>query len=101
MDRRSGPRLSVDLSCRVNIPGLSAFTARVIDISKFGAGVCGGPSLPAGTRGTLHLESAGFALPFAVRDCQDDSLHLMFELDATTSARLGPIIERLVQNRAA
>jgi hypothetical protein len=85
----------------VNIPGLTVYTGRAADISEDGAGVCGGPSSPVGTRGMLHLASVGIALPFSVRSSDKDMLHLIFDLDEATSAKFRAIVERLDRNRAA
>jgi hypothetical protein len=71
------------------------------NISEDGAGIRGGPSLPSGTRATLHLDGVGFALPCTARGSEDDTLRLSFDLDEATSAKFRPIVERLAQSRAA
>ena len=101
LDRRKTERHRVDLRCDFSVPGQSASEARVTDISEHGANVRGGPSLPMGARGMLHIDTAGFALPCVVRAYQDGSLHLMFELDQAMATRFQPVLERLTQGRAA
>jgi methyl-accepting chemotaxis protein len=63
VDRRRVVRHQVDLPCRLSVPGQAVSSAHVIDISEGGASLHGGPSLPLDTRGALHLDSVGFALP--------------------------------------
>jgi methyl-accepting chemotaxis protein len=101
VDRRQAVRHQVDLSCRLTVPGEAACTVRLRDISEAGASVRGGPSLHPGTRATLDVDGAGFAVPCTVRGSDDDTLRLSFELDAATTARFRPIVERLGQSRAA
>ena len=57
--------------------------------------------MPVGTRGTLTIEGVDLVLPFNVRGFEDGGLHLVFELDAATAAKFGPIPERLAAQRAA
>jgi methyl-accepting chemotaxis protein len=101
MDRRKTVRRAVDQACRLTIPGQAACTARIADISEGGASIHGGPLALVGTRGTLHLDSTGIALPFSVRSSDKDMLHLIFDLDAATLAKFRATVERLDQNRAA
>jgi methyl-accepting chemotaxis protein len=101
VDRRTTIRNRVDLPCRLSVPGQAPRTVRVTDISERGAGVCGGPLLPVGTRGVLHIDEVGFALPCAVRASEDDILHMMFEFDEVLAVRFRPFVERFAQKRAA
>ena len=101
VDRRVAKRHQVDLPCRVSVPGQAAFTARVTDISEGGANVREGSSLPPGTRGTLHIDGIGFALPSVVRSSEGDTLHLIFELDEGTANKFRPALERLTLGRDA
>ena len=101
VDRRKAIRHQIDLPCRLNVHGHAAYTARVTDISEGGASIRDGPSLPAGTRAELALDGIGFMLPCVIRAGSDDSLHLMFELDATTRVKFQPVLERPAQRRAA
>jgi methyl-accepting chemotaxis protein len=100
VDRRKAVRHEVDLPCRLSVPGQDVRAARINDISEAGARIEGGPSLHKGTRGTLHLDNGAFALPFTVRG-SEDGLHLEFELDEATTARLRSNIERLAHSHAA
>jgi len=101
VDRRRAIRHQVDLPCRLSLPGQAPCTARVTDISEGGASVRGGPSLHPGTHGALHLDGVGFALPCSVHSSEDDTLHLVFELDETARAKFQPILELFARSRAA
>jgi methyl-accepting chemotaxis protein len=101
VDRRHDARVQVDVPCRLNVSGQAPSTGRVFDISENGASVHGAPLLNRGARGTLQLEGIGSVLPYIVRDSEDDTLHLAFELDDATRAKLKPFIERFAQGRAA
>ena len=94
MDRRHERRFPEDLNCRVTIAGHSS-PAHVADLSEHGAYVRNGPSVSVGARGTLAMDSVGFALPFSVRAVEDGVLHLAFELDEATAARFRAIPEQL------
>ena len=94
VDRRHDRRFPENLACRISIAGRSS-TAHVADLSEHGAFVLDGPSAPTGTRGTLTLDSVGFALPFIVRSVDANGSHLAFELDEATAAKFRPMPERL------
>jgi uncharacterized protein YoxC len=100
VDRRADQRHDLDVQCRLQVSGVT-HTARVIDLSDGGAHVVGGPGLAIGSRGTLGLEGAGFALPFSVRSSDGGSLRLEFALDAATAALFHGVPERLARRRAA
>ncbi len=100
VDRRQNARYPEDLPCRLSIGGQSS-TARIADLSMHGAYICSGPIVPAGTRGTLTVDSIGFPLQFTIRATENDGLHLMFELDDATAARFAPILKKLSLPRAA
>jgi hypothetical protein len=100
VDRRATERLDLDVSCRLQASGMS-HTARVIDLSDGGAHVVGGPALAIGSRGTLGLDGAGFALPFRVRSSDGGSLRLEFDLDGATKALFRGMPERLARRPAA
>jgi CheY-like chemotaxis protein len=99
LDRRASVRFRVNLPCRISVPGQAAWDARVIDFSEGGARVRSGLSLPYGARGSLYVDGVDIALPFVVRGA-DDGLHLMFELDAATTARLKPVVGQLGQGHS-
>jgi methyl-accepting chemotaxis protein len=101
VDRRKDVRHQVELPCRLSVSGQPPCSAHITNISEGGAAVRGGPSLSAGTRGTLHLDSLGSALSFTVRSSQDDTLRVTFELDAAAATKFRPLLERLAQSRAA
>jgi methyl-accepting chemotaxis protein len=100
VDRRIERRFPGHVTCRISIAGRSS-AARVADLSQHGAFILDGPSAPTGTRGTLTIDSVGFALPFSVRSVEDNGLHLEFELDEATAAKFRPIPERLSRNEKA
>jgi methyl-accepting chemotaxis protein len=100
-DRRKAIRHQVDLPCRLTVAGRDTCTARVTDLSGGGASVRGGPSLHLGARAALHLDGVGFELSCTVRNCENETLNLAFELDEATAARFRPIVERLALRRAA
>ena len=89
LERRSAVRYDVDMPCRVEFPGVAACPARVTDISAGGASVRGGPQVPDGTHGMLHLLDAGLALPCSVRSRDENMLHLMFSADDPAAGELG------------
>jgi methyl-accepting chemotaxis protein len=100
VDRRDATRYEVNVACRVTASGRS-FDAYIADLSDSGARVRGAPVLPAGSRGTLDIETVGFPLPFNVKQSGGDSLHVAFELNAATAARFSGMPARLAQPRAA
>jgi methyl-accepting chemotaxis protein len=91
-NRRRSPRHPVDLPCQLGLPGQGTQTARVRDISEHGACIRGGPLLSMGDRGTLHISGFGFPVPFTVRSCLDDELHVAFTLDAAAATRLAEVV---------
>jgi methyl-accepting chemotaxis protein len=101
VDRRRVVRHQVDLPCRLSVPGQAVSSAHVIDISEGGASLRGGPSLPLDTRGALHLDGVGFALPFNVRSREGSTLRVKFELDEATVMKFRPVVEKLADTRAA
>ena len=87
VDRRAGQRREIDQPCRLTIDG-QTHSGQLVDLSDGGAHVRGAPVLRVGSHGILEIDRVGFPLPFIVRPTEDDSLHLAFELDAATAARL-------------
>jgi methyl-accepting chemotaxis protein len=88
VDRRKSIRHAVALPCRITIPGQAALTGNVTDLSETGAAIRDVPPLPVGSRGTLGLDAIGVPLPFTVRSSAGGVLHVSFELDAGTAAKL-------------
>ena len=95
VDRRKSRRYELDLPCRVGIPGQAARAANISDLSETGAAIRDAPPLPVGSRGTLGLDAIGMPLPFTVRSSAGGVLHVAFELDAPTAAKLKGVPERL------
>ena len=100
MDRRHDRRYPEDVACRLTIGGLS-YPARITDLSEHGANVRGGPTVPVGTSGSLAADGIGFPLPFSVRGADDSGLHLAFDLDEATAAKLRAMAETLTTRSAA
>jgi len=100
VDRRAVTRYEVDQPCRLTEGGRTHDT-RVANLSDFGAEVHGGPKLTAGARGVLHIDGVNAALPFTVRQSDDDAIRMQFELDAETAKSFAGTAERLYQRRAA
>jgi hypothetical protein len=94
VDRRHAHRYPVDLSASLVVSGRPVSSVRVTDLSEGGARVHGGPPLPEGMRGTLRFDKEDLAVPFTARAGEDHDLHLMFQPDAVTAARLAPLIKR-------
>jgi methyl-accepting chemotaxis protein len=99
MDRRHERRFPEHLTCHsplrvIHRPHMSPTCRSMAPISAM-------PSVPAGTRGTLRIDSVDFALPFSVQAVEADALHLTFELDAATAARFRLVRERLARRDAA
>jgi methyl-accepting chemotaxis protein len=101
VNRRQMIRFAMTLPCRLTTPAQGTRTARITDLSESGARVEGGPLLNAGQRGTLAADGIDFPLPFIVRSADNDALHLSFELDTGTAARLRQVPERLGRSLAA
>jgi methyl-accepting chemotaxis protein len=101
VDRRQAARYDVDMPCQVRVSGQGASPARVVQISEGGAAIRGAPSLPPGARATVRLDSNGLALPCTVRASEDNTLYVMFELDAATNAQFKSSLERLARRQAA
>jgi methyl-accepting chemotaxis protein len=93
--RRQSRRYGVDVACRITLPGRGTQDGHLIELSEGGASVTDASLLSSGDRGALRVEAFGQPLPFVVRDVQDGSLRLIFELDAATAEQFGPIPERL------
>ncbi len=101
VNRRRSERQLVDLPCQLSVPGQATLAARMTDLSEHGACFHGGPSLPAGASGTLAVDAFGFPVPFTVRSCLGDELHVGFALDAAATGKLAAFISRLAQRRLA
>lgn len=97
VDRRESIRLPVDLQCSVHLPGQPTYTARVNDISEGGAFIRGVAGLRPGAGGSLGLEALDCPLPFTVRSCLDDDLHVGFQLDEPALATLRTFLRRAAQ----
>jgi methyl-accepting chemotaxis protein len=101
VDRRGGPRYSVDIACRVTMTGQAERTARVVDLSQGGARIEGAGSVPVGSSGTLALDGTETGLPFTVRDNSGGGLGVAFEPGPLAAATLRPVLERLTPRLAA
>ena len=100
VDRRTSGRSPVGMSCRLDVAG-GTYQAQASDLSEGGACLSGGPALGIGDRGTLQLDGVSSALPFAVRDQADGTLHVAFDLTAAQSSALRSVLGRVGQRTAA
>ncbi len=100
LDRRHESRYPQDLTCRIDLADRS-FEGHLDDLSEHGACVRGQETVPVGTRGTLTLLKLNVALPFSVRAVDAGILHLAFELDSATAAKLRAIVDNLALKSAA
>jgi methyl-accepting chemotaxis protein len=100
VNRRASERHPIDLPCRIRAGGETR-DARVVDLSRGGAHVLGGPSMRVGERGTLDIQGVGTALTFVVRSAGGGALHVELDLDAAAEARLRPFVEQLARRAAA
>jgi hypothetical protein len=100
-DRRTHPRYTCDLRCKLSAPGHDSCSASLANISRDGAAVKGGPPLEAGTRGTLEPDAFGLALPFVVQENAGDTMRLRFDLDPAKADRLQQALDRLALRPAA
>jgi methyl-accepting chemotaxis protein len=92
VDRRQSQRHVLDVACTVEI-GQGRETGTLHDISAGGAQVAGVADRAAGTRGRLQFSGCARPLPFVVRSCEHQRLHLAFNLDANEA---GALAEALV-----
>jgi methyl-accepting chemotaxis protein len=100
VDRRLNERFAVNLPCRLTADG-QTYSAHIVDLSDTGAQLHGTPPLQAGCRGVLAVEGVGFPLPFVVKQSDEDSLHVAFELDEAAAAEFGGMPARLARRLAA
>ncbi|MBK8175776.1 MAG: HAMP domain-containing protein [Rhodospirillales bacterium] len=94
VDRRSNARIPVALSCAIEAAG-GRHSGEVINISCGGAEITGVPLLAAGQRGTLHIGGMPQALPFDVKACKHEHLHIAFHLTDAESQELSGFLARL------
>jgi methyl-accepting chemotaxis protein len=100
VDRRLNERFSVNLSCRMTVDG-QIHAASVVDWSDTGAQIRDAPATHTGTRGTIDVDGVGFALPFIVKNTEDDSLRVAFVLTKAEAIRFDGLPARLAGQRAA
>jgi methyl-accepting chemotaxis protein len=81
VDRRMFQRHDVDLTCRLELPGLGPVDARVSDVSEGGARLTGAAGLTPGTRGTLRMAGLATPLAFTVRGTEGAATRVTFTLD--------------------
>jgi hypothetical protein len=75
--------------------------AIVANLSVHGAFVRNAPPAPVGAKGTLTMHGLGLALSFSVRATENDTMHLAFELDEASAARVQSLIGQVPGRRAA
>jgi chromosome segregation ATPase len=101
VDRRLTTRYSLNLPCRITAASIGTRSAHVTNISEGGVSVVGAPALPIGSRGTLESDRIGMKLPFAVREWENDTLHLAFEMAQADVPKFVRILGQLDLQRAA
>jgi len=101
VERRNSTRFETDLPGRVSVAGQPGQSVTVSNLSQGGAALRNAPDCPVGSRGLLHLDIFGSALPFVVKAGGDGFLHIAFEADAAATARLETLLARMNQRRAA
>ena len=101
VNRRDSPRYPVDLPCRVSAAG-AVQVARLIDLSETGAQISVTTSLALESRGTVSLDGVAVALPFVIRDSDNQGrLHVEFEPTEPARSAVSQLLERSQQSRAA
>ena len=101
VDRRGPPRRQVDLPCRLTMPGHAVCAARISNLSAGGATLHGGYAVPPQSIGSIVVDGVGIAIPFTVRACEDDAMHVAFALDTAAAAEVEQIADRFTSDRAA
>jgi methyl-accepting chemotaxis protein len=101
VNRRQHQRYATDLACRVAFAGGAARGMYLADVCAGGAAIRGAPAMSAGARGTVDVERIGMVLPFVVRSADASTMHVAFEVDAATTARLSGLLERMALAKAA
>jgi methyl-accepting chemotaxis protein len=103
VNRRTAPRYTVNLPCRVTAAGGGTIAAIVEELSEGGATIKGETALSVGGRGTLDVDRLAVALPFLVRGTSANAraVHVVFELDAATARRVAQFLEEAAPQRAA
>ena len=101
VDRRRANRFAIDRPCRVTLPHLGRFAARVMDMSEGGAFLTGAPELRPGAAGVLELDGVGFPLPFRVLGQDNEGTHVTLMFDEAAAAAFRPIPARLGRPLAA
>jgi methyl-accepting chemotaxis protein len=101
VNRRDSPRYPVDLPCRVSAAG-AVQVARLIDLSETGAQISVTTPLALESRGTVSLDGVAVALPFVIRDSDNQGrLHVEFEPTEPARSAVSQLLERSQQSRAA
>jgi methyl-accepting chemotaxis protein len=101
VDRRLFDRHEVDLPGRVSLARQGTHSVRVIDLSEAGAGLDGMPSMPSGSRGTLHIEGIPSPIPFVVQNAHGHRLGVAFAFDEATGTALRSRLTGILQRQAA
>ncbi len=100
VDRRVNKRYVANLRCRLTLNGQS-HTAQVVDLSSGGAQLHEAPATQPGARGALQIDGIATPLPFVVRQCERDTIRVVFEPDAQAASELRVFLDRLTLSRAA
>ena len=101
VDRRAAPRQVLNEACRISMTGQADHAGTLRDLAEGGARIAGGPALPPGARGVLHLPAAGLALGFVVRGGTADLLHVAFTDPVAADSGLAAYLHQLRGEPAA
>ena len=94
VDRRTFDRYQVDLPCQVETADRTMHPASIVDLSQGGARLHAVVTLPVGSRGRLHVPSAGIPIDFDVVGHAANGIRVIFPHNpavcAAVEALLGP-----------
>jgi hypothetical protein len=96
-ERRSHPRVMLDLAVQVEWHQTGRQAARLHDISRGGARIRDAAPEPAGRRGLLHVPGLNLPVPFTVVVWrQETGMHIRFDLEGMGLEALGTQLEQLI-----
>ncbi|CAH2602031.1 HAMP domain-containing protein [Rhodovastum atsumiense] len=88
VDRRHTPRQPTNMPARLSLPGETAQTVRLADLSLGGARLLHPARITPGTRASFQMDALGAPLPAIVLAADGTTVRLRFEPDATALAAL-------------
>ena len=105
VDRRMERRIGLDLPARMTMGGsATAQQVRIRNLSLHGAEIDGAPAVGSDSHGSLAIEGVDAAVHFVAYSDEPGenghTLHVRFDVDATTERALGALMERVGQGGA-